>query len=307
MPRATQQQLIVAWAPRVLRAASAGPAAAAGGGHGGSGNSSGGNGGSSGAHLEIHSPVGIAVLVLSLLACKFGHVLDAPINETLAKVRGPRRGPRARLHGARARSESAPPSRGARPAPAARRREPPARPYRGRCRSPPDAALSRAQVWTGMLGSQADMNRRLAGEMVGLGFALWEPTIGAQTARLIRQLFGLMAATAGLHAAHGGGHRAGALGGAPAGPIGPIGLGGNPYLGALVSIGGAQPLLFAQLMSDIAVQLDIDPARRHAAGRGARSARIDRKGEGRGGAGGGFGFGGGVAEGGMGWDGIGMG
>mmetsp|Transcript_8231 Transcript_8231/g.19901 ORF Transcript_8231/g.19901 Transcript_8231/m.19901 type:complete len:468 (-) Transcript_8231:87-1490(-) len=187
MPLATQEQLIQAWSPRVLRAAGA---------------TSGDNANTntaSAAQLEIHSPAGIAVLVVSLLACKFGHALTPDVTRTLA------------------------------------------------------------EVWVRMLGAPLDTHRRLAGEMVGMGFHLWEPTVGAQAGRLIKQLFGLMAATAGLHV-HGG--HAGALRGA--GRLS-LGLGGNPYLGALISIGSCQPALFAALMGDVAVQLDIDATRRSAA------------------------------------------
>jgi hypothetical protein len=148
------------------------------------------------AQLEIHSPGGIAVLVVSLLACKFGHSLEPAVSRTLA------------------------------------------------------------HVWLHMLSSPHDTHRRLAGEMLGMGFHLWEPSIATQTARLIKQLFGLMAATAGLHALQG---RAGTP---RVSDRITLGLGGNPYLGALICIGGAQPSLFAQLMGDVSVQFEIDAARR---------------------------------------------
>lgn len=209
MPTVTQQQLLNAWTPRVLRLGTTAP----------------GDGGSRGAgaavpgHLEIHSPAGIAVLVVTLLACNYGHELSTEVTEVLA------------------------------------------------------------DIWLQMLQAPHATHRRLAGEMIGAGFTLWQPVLRCSVSRLIKQLFQLMAVTAGLH---GVGSRGGGIApptdgqGQGPGPYGSgpgrhtafldrLGLGGNSFLGALVRVGTAQPALFAQLMGDIAVQIDIDSARRYAA------------------------------------------
>jgi hypothetical protein len=200
MPRVTQHQLIAAWTGRVLRAAT--PPAAGGG----EGAAAAAAVAAAACSLEIHSASGIAVLVLSLLAARFGHALE------------------------------------------------------------PAVARALAQLWVAMLHAPHDAHRRLAGEMVGLGFHVWRPFVGGQSAQLLRQLFGLMAGTAGLHALHGRPAAPPRL--QPQAERTPVGLGGNPYLGALVAIGSAQPGLFAQLMGDLAVSLQLDAPRRCARARG---------------------------------------